>query len=47
VFELPEDGTGVSKHVAIVRDGKDLYAVCAFGWFCKSIFRGGGGCNEL
>ena len=37
--EIPEDGKGVPKHVAIVRDYTDKYVVCAFGWFSKRIFR--------
>jgi hypothetical protein len=33
--QLPEDGTVVPKHVAVIKDCTIVYAVCAFSCFSK------------
>jgi hypothetical protein len=35
VYELPEDGTDVLKHVGAVKDYTDVFVICAFVWFYK------------
>jgi len=34
VYEHPEDGTDVPKHVVAVKECTDIFVVCAFAWFC-------------
>jgi hypothetical protein len=38
VYELPEDGTDVPKHVGIVNDYTDVSVTCVFFWFYKLMF---------
>jgi hypothetical protein len=38
VYELPEDGTDVSKHVGVVKDYTDMFIICAFVWLYKLTF---------
>lgn len=35
VYELPEDGTGVPKHVEAVKDYKHVFVISAFIWLCE------------
>jgi len=37
VYELPEDGTDVPKHVTVVKDYTDALVMCAFVWLHKCI----------